>query len=315
MTPPAPPGAGSRSSRRNLLVAVVVGLAVLALLVLRGCGSPSADRGADAEPSPGLSGDPTRRPSSGGELTLPPFRDPTPTPETALSGATIRIVNAWSDASRDGPSVILRTRTSTLLEAAPGEVSAFVDVPKREFGDGAELVEVASAADPAGTALSFSSLAAGDRVTVVVYGEEPSGGGDPILAMDPVWEQGVQQYGIPWPQLPAGSPTLVAFSGPLIALGRDRSFVGFDTADGTCLPDADGRQANGFGGDGASYLPLPVGATELRFGSGPASGCRLAEADLGSVRLEAAAGQRLGLVLWAPRGENAVIVIDMGTRE
>lgn len=292
---------GRRSYGPGILAAnLLIGVG----LVLQGCGG-----GAPASTSTGSQG--PRASMAGNDLTLPPFPDATPSADLQMSGAKVRVVNAWSSPEGPGPSVVLRARDATLVEVAPGEISEFIDIPKRDFSDLPDHAEVIRGDDLDGDALRIGEMQPGDRVTAIVYMERASGTDEPILAIDPVWEIGEPFYGLPWPAILPGHATLAAFSGPLLGLPRERWSVGFAAKDGTCLLDADGRASHSFGGNGAQFVMLPTGTIDLELSARPASECRLADDDLGTATITAEEGDRVGLILWAPLGENAFMVVPM----
>ena len=282
---------------------------LLLALLLQACGTGApGPNGTSTRPS-APSGSGAGRP----DLTLPSFPDPTASAPAEMSGAKVRVVNAWSSAEGPGPSIVLRTEDATLLEVAPGETSEFTDIPKRNFSDLPAHIEVIRGDDLAGHALQIGELQPGDRVTAIVYKELESGTDLPILAIDPVWEVGEPFYGLPWPDVPddLGFATLAAYSGPLLGLPREWWNVGFAAKDGTCLADADGRASSSFGGDGAQFVLLPTGTTELALGTKPSYECQLADANVGTAVITAGVGDRVGLILWAPLGVHEFMVLPM----
>jgi hypothetical protein len=271
------------------------------ILALTACSTPSATSG----PPGATAGGPTE---GGGATTNPGGATTGPS-----SGATVRLVNVWAEPTKLGPSVELRVfNGATVLSAAPGEVSAFVAIPKAEFGEGpASLEAVRSGAAATESGIGAGQIKDGDRVTVIVHGEAGAEGIQ--MRVEPVWEVGEPGLGLPWPSMAPTDATLSVYPGPLLALPQDESIVNIRTKDGACLLSTlfGDKQTGGFGGTGATFLVLPVGTTTIDLGSKGAPDCTKIDADMGSVTITAAAGQRFGLIPWGMSGDIKLLQLDL----
>lgn len=278
-------------------------LLVIGALVV-GCSSPLAS------PTP-VGNQPTPpRPTSSSELVLPSFPDETPVPTAADSGTRFRILNVSTLGAEDGPAVELRISGPdgvTLLTVAPGELSDFVSLPKGEFVDSPQRVTIVDAGAPAGTAGLSPNVSSGDIVTAIVYRHLV--GGEYRAGLDMVFQLGEPQSSAPWPEIPDGSATLAIFAAPLAAVS-DMTAISVRTKDGDCLVDTSGAEVKAFAGTGVTFITLPAGPLELLVASQPDL-CVPIDPDIGRLTLDFSAGDRLGLVAWAPHGEIELITLDL----
>ena len=276
--------------------AVAFGLLITLLVACGGAGAatPTAPGGTTATP--------------GGSFVFPSADLPTQVP---ASGVTVRLLNVWAEPGKLGPKVELRVRNGdALTSAAPGELTSFVPVPKAKFGDNpADLVIVSQSAPD--KSIGVGNLAAGDRVTVLVHGEENNG----VITMrgEPIWEQGEPFYGLPFPTVAAGAATLAVYPGPLLALGGEEQSVWLRTADGACLiePTFHEEKTGGFGGTGVTYFELPAERTIIDAGQKGAPGCTKIEPTIGTVAITARPGEHWGLVPWGQSGALKLLVLDL----
>jgi hypothetical protein len=256
-----------------------------------------------SEPAAGNTAEPgggTARPGTGGD-----------------SGATIRLVNVWAEQGKLGPSVRLRVfgdaDSPPLSEVAPGQVGQFVAIPKAQFGDSAATLEVIPAtAGAEERGISIQGFNAGDRVTVAAHGNLQDG--TVGLAIHTTWEVGEPALGLPWPSIAPEKAILMVYPGALMTLPDADAGVALAKADGTCLTKDNGEQeTGGFGGNVEQYYALDAGSTELDVAASPGASCQL-EPDIGTVTINAAAGQRVALLPWGQgKGQIQLLVIDMGT--
>lgn len=283
-------------------------LLTVALLVAAcgssGPGATSGPGGGASETVPGATPEP-------GAGTPPPGGG-------ADSGATIRLVNIWAEPGKLGPSVRLRvfhdTDSPPLAEAAPGQVGQFVAIPKAQFGDNAATLEVIPAtAGPNDRGISIQGFNAGDRVTVVAHGNPQQG--TIGLGTNTTWEKGEPAFGLPWPLTASDKAILMVYPGALQTLPERDAGVALANADGTCLTKDNGEQeTGGFGGNVEQFYVLNAGATQLKVAAFPASGSCKLEPDVGTVTINATAGQRVALLPWGQgAGQIQLLVVDMGT--
>ena len=280
---------------------------LLVSILLAACGGPGPTGG------PGSTGGPGATSATGGQTGGPGASSGT----APVTNASIRLVNAWAETDKLGPSVKLRVAGAdtevVLLSATPGQVTDFAAVPAAEFGDGPAGVEAVVEGTDAGVRLDFAD---GNRVTVIVHGEVPSGGGPPVMRVEQQWEQGEQAIGVPWPTPGVADVGVIAvFPGPLLAL-ETNIFVHLRTEAGECLTDAtfNEPQDGGFGGTGAHYYLLPgSGPLTIHLGTKGGSGCAPIEPDIGTAEIDTSTGKRFALVVWGMPDDLDVITLDMGT--
>jgi hypothetical protein len=236
----------------------------------------------------------------------------------AGSGATVRLVNVWGEVDKLGPTVIVRVQRANpelvLLSAAPGTVTDFVEVPAARFGDGPADLEVI--VEGATDGIRPGDLAAGDRVTLVVHGEIASGGGDPIMRVQPIWEKGEPYYGLPWPTGDPSAGVINVITGPLFAFPDGKHTVAVRTDTGACLldPTFNEPEDGGFGGTGNHFLLLEdQGPVKIDVSSTTVSGCVKLDPDIGTADIDTTGGKRFTLITWGMQDDLELLTIDMGT--
>jgi hypothetical protein len=290
----------------------VAGACTALLLIIVACGgaaSPGGTPGAGDLPSPGTT---QVQPSAGSQ---PSAGEGTGAGD---SGATIRLVNVWAEPGKLGPNVRLRvygdTESPSLVEAAPGEVTDFVAIPRASFGEGGETLEVISADAPADeNGIILDGANPGDRITVIAHA---AGSVENVgLATKTTWDAGGPTGGLPWPSTPPDKATLMVYPGALMLLPDEVSGVALATTDGACLIDAESGQeeTGGWGGNIEKYFALDAGSTEIGVAGFPRGHCEQ-EPTMGTVTVEASAGQRIALIPWGTGADEiALLLVDMGT--
>lgn len=247
-------------------------------------------------------------PDRGPSTDAPPAETTAPAPETvAASGAMVRLVNLWANSEGPGPDVIVHVFGETdgepLLEAAPGEVTNYVDVPATRIFENPERLEVR--ADMPGSESVDFSPDEGDELTIFAYGSGADG-----LSL------GAFRHDIDrWPDMPSDKVSLLVYPGALSWLPDEINGVALSTTDGECLLDDSGEPERlGWGGNIPHYYQLEPGATELAVAHFPGPDCQV-EPEVGTVTIEGDGGDRLALVPWGTgEGEIELFLLEMGAQ-